>query len=207
MSARCIAATADRPDRPYQATRYGISLTPSSNDVLQLELAVTNAGTEPWRDVFVDTCLMHIRAPEFYDPDYRRTFVRTTEKQHTCVGDLALAPQRPIFIRDGRDTANMHFYAPVRSQFWTWSVTRVAGNRVQTHSRDGRWSVTFGWENIQLIACNWDKDMGAFTPILFSATSHQARPDTCAVKSHSSEGPYEFTPSNRPTALYWATAS
>jgi len=137
---------------------YGIALSPS-DDSVRLELQITNHSNELWRDLFVDMCLMHIRAPEFYDPQYKRTFIDIPGGKRR-VSELAEREQRPLFIRHERSNESMHFYAPPKNRFWNWSDTRTTGNVVTTRSIDGQRSVSFEWEEIQMIACNWDLEHG-----------------------------------------------
>lgn len=134
--------------------RYGISLVPG-DDCVDLELTVTNCQDRAWEEVMVDLCLMNIRAPRFYDADYRRTYV-IGPAGLTPVADFMASPKRPVFRRAGRTKGSLHFFWPENSKFWNMTDVELSGNLVLTQSVDGEWTAAFGWEDLYAVTCNQD---------------------------------------------------
>lgn len=157
-----VALWQDLPDGGvgYQArgdggrgrVEYTFSLMPEE-DCVALELAVGNRDHRPWKEVFVDVCLMQIRAPHFFDPEYSRTYV-VGQSGLTPVAHLVASPQRPVFRHSGRTTDSLHFFTS--GSFWDVSDVEVSGNIVLTRSVDGEWTVAFAWDQLHMVACNSD---------------------------------------------------
>lgn len=138
--------------------RYGISLA-SGEDCIDLELTVANCQDRVWQEVMVDLCLMNIRAPHFYDADYRRTYVLGPAGL-TPVVDFMASPRRPVFRWAGRTKGSLHFFWPENSRFWDMTDVELPGNLVMTRSVDGNWTAAFGWEDLYMVACNRDTAHG-----------------------------------------------
>ncbi|MFA5865061.1 MAG: hypothetical protein WC975_10300 [Phycisphaerae bacterium] len=133
--------------------KYRFLMAPG-NDVIDIKLTLTNLENQPWKEVMVDICLMDVRAPHFYDPDYTRTFV-VTHKGLSPVAEFLASPQRPVFRKAGRTGDSMHFFGPPNTN-WIIMPEQVVQNIVITQSVDRKWTVGFGWEELSMVACNSD---------------------------------------------------
>ena len=138
--------------------QYGIKLVPGE-DVVDLELRITNCQEQVWKEVMADICLMNIRAPHFYDGEYRRTFV-IGPSGLTHVSEFIASPKRPVFRRKGRKKDALHFYWPENSTFWNMTDVEISGDIVLTQSVDGEWTAAFGWEALAMVSCNTDAAHG-----------------------------------------------
>ncbi|OHE72603.1 MAG: hypothetical protein A2007_06495 [Verrucomicrobia bacterium GWC2_42_7] len=148
--------TKNHSNKTNGCVEYYFSMLPCE-DVIDLTLKITNLDELIWRQVMADICLMNVRAQNFYDPDYSRTFI-ATRKGISPVSDFMESPKRPVFFKASKDSASMHFY--IGNPFWNITDINITENIVMTQSIDGRWTIGFGWQDICMISCNSDEYHG-----------------------------------------------
>jgi len=108
---------------------------------IEMGLALTNLSDEDWRDVTAGVCVQFHAAPDFYDPERRRTFYPSGGRLRTFEGPCSEGEGgRARFFGSGRDASSPHPPADA--------------GLIGIHSKDGRHVAATWWEGARHVGGN-----------------------------------------------------